>query len=360
MNTSKNTSPVFIEAKLSNKLNTFIKTNKYSAYFIICDTNTLKYCLSELIRKCPVLKDAEIIELEPGEESKDLNIVNHIWQTLTEFGADKKSLIVNLGGGVVSDIGGFAASTYKRGIDFINIPTTLLAIADASVGGKTGINFSGIKNHIGSITQPKAVFVNTDFLHSLPYAHMVNGFAEIIKIALIKDKTFFNKISGLLIDNSFNDLNIIKKSIQLKNEIVKKDPDEKGLRKILNFGHTVGHAIESLFLEKDQSLLHGEAVAVGMIIESYLCLMLKRISKAEFEKIVNTLQINFTFPAINEQNLPTFFSYFDQDKKHTGGNYQPALIKGIGKCDEKVKVNRAQVNKAIQYYNNHLVNAASV
>ncbi len=347
-----------IDFKVSPKLKAFLKVNNYSAYFIICDSNTLKYCLSELVLNCPVLKNAEIIELEPGEENKELSVVNHIWQTLTEFGADKKSLILNLGGGVVSDLGGFAASTFKRGVDFINIPTTLLSIADASVGGKTGINFAGIKNHIGTITQPKAVFINTAFLKTLPYGHLVNGFAEIVKMALIKDKTFFNQICGLKIDSSFNDLNIIKRSISLKSVIVKKDPNEKGLRKILNFGHTVGHAIESLFLKKPQPLLHGEAVAIGMAVECYLSLLFKRITKMEFEKIIACLKLNFDLSKIEQKDLDTFYTYFKQDKKHKNDVYQLALLKGIGNCSFDVKVTQAQLEKAIAYYNSAIANAS--
>ena len=348
---------VTIHSRISPKLDLFIKKQNYSAYFIICDSNTLNYCMSDLILACKVLRDAEIIEIEPGEQSKELEVAGHIWQTLTDFAADKKSLVVNLGGGVVSDIGGFAASTFKRGIDFINVPTSLLSMADASVGGKTGINFSGIKNQIGTITQPKAVFINTGFLKTLPFDHLISGFAEIIKIALISDKSFFSKLSQLLIENSFSDSEIIKQAVQLKSSIVNKDPDEKGLRKILNFGHTIGHAVESLFLEKSEPLLHGEAIAIGMAIESYLCLLLKRITKAEFEKIISCLKLNFHFPEIEEQDQAAFFEFFKQDKKHLKNAYLLALLKGIGKCDFNVKVSLAQVQKALYFYNTELAHA---
>lgn len=351
---------IVISQSLSPRLNTFIKAGKYSSFFIICDSNTLKHCLGELIRKCPMLQNAEIIELEPGEESKDLSVIANIWQTLTDFGADKNSLVIHLGGGVVSDAGGFAASAFKRGIPFINIPTSLLAMADASVGGKTGINFSGIKNHIGTITQPEAVFVSANFLKTLPYAHMVNGFAEILKIALIKDKAFFKKISGLTIDNSFNGLGAIKKSIDLKAAIVKKDPNEKSLRKILNFGHTVGHAIESLSHQTNNPLLHGEAIAIGMAVEAHLCLLLKRISKTEFEIILNSLKVNFSFPVIDPKYLETFYAYFKQDKKHSAGTFKLALLKGIGNCQPDVKIMMAQLQKSIAYYNQSIANAAAL
>ncbi|MGZ3899504.1 MAG: 3-dehydroquinate synthase [Bacteroidia bacterium] len=350
--------PVFIGLLGGRNLSSFLKKNKYSSYFIICDSNTLKYCLSPLILSCTLLKEAEVIELEPGEESKSIEVVTSIWQTLTDFGADKKSLVINLGGGVVSDIGGFAASTYKRGIDFIHVPTTSLAMADASVGGKTGVNFSGIKNLIGTITQPKAVFIDPDFLKSLPNQHLINGFAEIIKIALILDKKFFKEISSLKINGSLIEPSIISKSVDLKSRVVKKDPNEQGLRKILNFGHTIGHAVESLFLNKSQPLLHGEAIVVGMAIESYLCYSLKRITKTELDQIINSLSLNFKFYKISPADLPAFFSFFDQDKKHINKAYMFALLKGIGKCEPAIKVNRAQIEKAITWYNNKIANAS--
>lgn len=341
-------------------LTSFLRSGNYSAYFIICDSNTLKYCLSELVMSCKALKDAEVIELEPGEVSKDLTVVAHIWETLTELGADKSALIINLGGGVISDIGGFAASVYKRGIDFIHIPTSLLAIADASVGGKNGINFSGIKNHIGTITQPKAVFVNTGFLKTLPLRHLVNGYSEILKVALICDKKFFDRLSSLIITSAFNDKTIIEHSIKLKSVIVKKDPSEKKLRKILNFGHTIGHALESLYLKKQDPLLHGEAIAIGMAIETSLSFLLKRITKKELDQVIHVISLNFDLPLIEKQDLALFFGYLKQDKKHRNNVLIFALLKGIGKCDPEVKVTSVQIEKAITFYNSNIANAAPV
>lgn len=351
-------SSIFIGNKSRTALLSFIKRKRYSSCFIICDSNTLKHCLSKLILSCSLLKEAEIIELEPGEETKDISVITNIWQTLADFGANKTSLVINLGGGVVSDTGGFAASTFKRGIDFINIPTTLLAIADASIGGKTGINFSGAKNLIGTITQPKAIFINPDYLKTLPVRHSINGIAEIIKIALIKDKKFFSELCGLKSYKDFQSLPVIIKSIELKQGVVKKDPNEKGLRKILNFGHTIGHAVESLFLEKPEPLLHGEAIATGMVIESYLCYLLKRISKKELDLIIKCIGTHFKFYTLDKSNLDTFYKFFGQDKKHTGSLYMFALLNGTGKCDHEVKVNRTLIDKAIEYYNTHIANVA--
>lgn len=351
---------LIIDNKIPKALIGFLKKGKFSSYFIICDSNTLTYCLTQLVTFHPLLKEANIIEIEPGEENKDLEIATNIWETLTENKADKNSLIINLGGGVVSDLGGFSASVYKRGIPFINLPTSLLSMADASVGGKTGINFSSFKNLIGTITQPLGVFINTRFLDTLPEEQLRSGFAEIIKIALIKDKKFFAQIADTRIQKGVIGLNVIKKAIALKAAVVKKDPNEKGLRKILNFGHSAGHAVESLFLANGLQLLHGQAVAIGMAIESYLCLMMKRLSKKEFDEIIRCLQLNFFFPSLHISENADFFTYFDQDKKHSGKQYLLALLNGIGKCDPVVKVSRVQMEKALTYYNTILVNAASV
>lgn len=351
---------IFIGANACRGLKSLCSKHKWTNYFIICDSNTLVHCLSRLVVACPFLKEAEIIELEPGEESKDIDVIASIWQTLTELGADKKSLIINLGGGVISDAGAFAASTFKRGIDFINVPTSLLAMADASVGGKNGINFSGIKNTIGTITQPNYVFIDPAFLETLPPNHLANGFAEIFKIALIRDKTFFKAVSAIKVSDLFNDEEIITRSVSLKNKIVKKDPTDKGLRKILNFGHTVGHAVESLAIEKKQAMLHGEAVAIGMAIESYLCFLQKRISKKELEIIITSLHLNFKLPLIAESDFESLFRFMSHDKKNTGSNYLPALLRGIGKCDPVVKIGKSTIEKAIQHYNKQVADDASL
>ena len=228
---------ITIGNEFSKTLLSFLKTKKYSSYIIICDENTIQYCLPTLITSCSLLKDAHIIEIESGEASKSLEFCAHIWQTLIENKADKNSLIINLGGGVVSDLGGFCASTYKRGIDFINIPTTLLSMADASVGGKTGIDFAGLKNSIGTFAQPTGVFINPHFLETLSKRHFQNGLAEVFKIALTCDKIFWNELKTL--DLEENKEQVVTKSIVLKNKIVLKDPFDKGIRKILNFGQSL-------------------------------------------------------------------------------------------------------------------------
>ncbi|MBK9285613.1 MAG: 3-dehydroquinate synthase [Sphingobacteriaceae bacterium] len=352
--------PVYIHSKLPKELITFLSKTPFDSYFVLCDSNTLQYCLPHLVLLKPLLNKVDVIEIEPGEESKNIDVLENILQTLAENSAGKKSLFINLGGGVVCDIGGFAASIYKRGIPFIHIPTSLLCMADAAVGGKNGINFLGVKNILGTIHQPLGVYVNTSYLQSLPEQHLRNGFAEILKMALILDKKFFSQISHLKIQNGSISPALIKKAIGLKTAVIKKDPLEKKLRKILNFGHSAGHAIESLFMQNNLPLLHGQAVAIGMAIESYICLLLKRITQKEFDLIINSLKINYFFPSLHISESADFFTFFNQDKKHKGKQYYMALLNGIGKCDPEVKINRSHIEKALVYYNTILVNAASI
>ncbi len=331
------------------KLSAFLKTAKYSTHIIICDENTIQYCLPTLIMACPALKEAEIIELESGEESKSLDFSAHIWQTLVENKADKNSVIINLGGGVVSDLGGFCASTYKRGIDFINIPTSLLAMADASVGGKTGIDFAGLKNCIGTFAQPKAVFINPDFLKTLPARHYNNGLAEIFKIALISDKKFWQELKNLRPDHKAD--NLVTKSIALKNKIVIKDPLDKGIRKILNFGHSIGHAIESLLLGSENELLHGEAIVIGMIIETHLAFQKKLIAKKELDEIILALKTNFGVQQIHLLDQISILELLKNDKKTSKNKFKFALVAKIGSCKFDVEVTETQIKRAFDFYN---------
>ncbi len=340
---------VEIGTKIFRSISSLITKNKYSSYFIICDENTFQFCLPKLISSCPKLREAHIIELESGEASKSIEFSAHIWQTLVENKADKDSLIINLGGGVVSDLGGFCASTYKRGIDFINIPTTLLAMADASVGGKTGIDFCGLKNSIGTFTQPKGVFIDPDFLETLPLRHFQNGLAEIYKMALICDKKFWNELKTT--DLKIATKEIIAKGVALKNKIVLKDPFDNGIRKTLNFGHTIGHAIESMLLGTGNELLHGEAIVIGMLIESHLSYQKKLLSKKELDEILTVFKEVFQPKKINDLNLNSIFELMKNDKKSTNNKFQFALIDKIGSCKFDVVVSDLQIKKAFEFYN---------
>lgn len=327
-------------------LSRFLAKKTYASCFILCDENTLQHCLPVLITHCPELGEAQIIEIESGEASKSIAFCEQIWQTLLENKADKNTVLINLGGGVVSDLGGFIASVYKRGIDFLHLPTSLLAMADASVGAKTGIDFLGIKNSIGSFASPKAVFIYPGFLNTLPARQYQNGLAEIFKIALVADAAFW---PGLVANKQAVE-RLLVKSISLKNAIVLADPFDKGRRKSLNFGHTLGHAIESLFLGSEQEWLHGEAIVAGMILESHIAFQKKLISQKILNEISTALVIAFEPRRLQEKYLPKMMELMANDKKTSGGTLQMALIDKIGSCRVDVKVTAPQVQKALAYY----------
>ncbi len=268
MGNEKTQAPVFYSDTAYEEINSFLLNNNPSAIFIIVDSNTQEYCLPRMLPQLITNSQVEIIEMEDGEENKNIDTCTGIWDALSELGADRKCLIINLGGGVVTDLGGFIASTYKRGVKYINIPTTLLAMVDASVGGKTGVDLGYLKNQIGVISQPEMVLIDSTYLETLSPAEMRSGLAEILKHGLIADQLYWQKATKLenLTSEDLDDL--IKRSVEIKTRVVTEDPREENIRKTLNFGHTFGHAIESYFLSHPtkSKILHGEAVAGGMVI----------------------------------------------------------------------------------------------
>ena len=278
--------PIFFNDSLT-QLADFVKKGNYSHFFILTDENTAEHCLPLVKEKLGDLTNYDLIEINAGEESKDIDFCIGIWKLLIDFGADRKSLLINLGGGVISDLGGFAASTFKRGIDFIHVPTTLLSQVDASVGGKTGIDIDSIKNIVGTFTQPKAVFIHDEFLNTLPERQILSGLAEMLKHGLICDADYWNQLKNSDLTKPAAEL--IYRSVEIKNEVVIEDPKETGIRKSLNFGHTVGHAVEtySLVNENVESLSHGEAIAIGMICEAWLSHKKSGLSSQELKEITD-------------------------------------------------------------------------
>ena len=303
--------------------NSFSKLDisNYSQVAILVDENTKRDCLSKL----PQIENALIIEIKSGEEYKNISTCSFIWKQLTINNFDRNSLLINLGGGVIGDMGGFCAATYKRGLEFIHIPTTLLAMVDASVGGKLGIDFKGFKNQIGLFNNPKAVLISSEFLETLAESELKSGFAEVVKHALISDNSLWLKLKN----TPFTDLDwedIIDTSIQIKNKIVLADPFEKGERKKLNFGHTFGHAIESYYLEKGTPISHGEAVFMGMILETKI----SDLSETEKNEIKNYVLSNFSLPYTpKKSNLHKFLL---NDKKNQNEKINFTLLSGIGNC----------------------------
>lgn len=334
-------------------LNEQIEKANYSNIFILVDCNTNEYCLPYFLPNLETTKAIEIIEIESGEEYKNIETCVEIWKTLTELAGDRKSLIINLGGGVISDIGGFVASTFKRGIDFINIPTSLLAMVDASVGGKNGVDLGNLKNQIGVINVPKMVIIDTEFLSYLPQNEMRSGLAEMLKHGLIYDKNYWEKF----IDLSKIDLadldQLIHRSVEIKNEIVSQDFTENGIRKSLNFGHTLGHAIESFFLENPnkKNLLHGEAIAIGMIMESYISFEKGLISIIELDLIKSTLLHYFDKVKFEENDIQPILDLLIHDKKNEYGKVQFCLLNSIGKTIYNQEVDNELINKSFHYYN---------
>ncbi|MGL2967595.1 3-dehydroquinate synthase [Flavobacterium sp. XGLA_31] len=337
--------PIFFGESGYEFLNAFIEERKYSNLFILVDTHSNEYCLPRLLSFLATTKTIEIIEIESGESEKNINTCVEIWNILTELGGDRKSLLVNLGGGVITDIGGFVASTFKRGIDFIHIPSTLLAMVDASVGGKNGVDLGNLKNQIGVINVPQMVLIDTEYLNTLPQNQMRSGLAEMLKHGLIFDADYWNHFLDLsTVDFADFDL-LIHRSIAIKNEIVMQDPTENGIRKALNFGHTLGHAIESYFLENEtkENLLHGEAIAVGMILESYISWQKGLISAEEYLQIKTAINAIFDKIIFNENDLQPVLDLLIHDKKNEYGKIQFALLDGIG----KIKINQEADNELI-------------
>lgn len=342
---TENSNVIFETGKFS-KLNAFIKKGKYSRLIVLCDTNTMQHCYPLVAKNCPPIQSADLLEIDAGEEFKTLDTCKQLWEALSEAQVDKNALLINLGGGVVTDIGGFVASIYKRGVDFVNIPTSVMAMADASVGGKCGVDLNSIKNQLGTITQAKCVFINTNFLLTLPQRHLANGMAEVVKMALIADA----KLIKDLLNPKMSIEPLIKRSVALKSAIVKKDPFDKGVRKILNFGHTVGHAIESCFLGTEDELLHGEAIAIGMLIESLIAFEKKMIKRNDLQSIVDIISPNYTVLQFSELEQRKIIEFMLHDKKNKNNKIRMSLLTRLGACKYDIEVSFAQIEKAFNSY----------
>ncbi|MEP1780470.1 3-dehydroquinate synthase [Reichenbachiella sp.] len=333
---------------ITQSIRNFLSGKKYSKIAVICDENTEEHCLPKILDALP---EHFLLQTDSGEENKHLGTCEKLWMALTEAGFDRKGLVINLGGGVIGDMGGFVASTYKRGMDFLNIPTTLLSQVDASVGGKLGVDFHGFKNHIGLFAEPQNVLIDTSFYGTLPEREVRSGFAEVIKHGLIYDKSYWEKVK--LVDLKTADwTNLVTRSIEIKKEVVSEDPFESGLRKILNFGHTLGHAIESHFLDKgEQRLLHGEAIAAGMICEAYLSQKFTGLSTDELEEIVSYLIEIYEPVAVDKSLFDEIIGLTLQDKKNEGGSVQFSLLKTIGACQVNVPISAPDMLDAMFYLN---------
>ncbi|SIR16772.1 3-dehydroquinate synthase [Maribacter ulvicola] len=331
-------------------LNNHLADKKYSIVFILVDENTHELCLPNFMAEINGEYEFEIIEIESGEINKNIETCVGVWEALSELGADRKSVMINLGGGVLTDMGGFIASTFKRGIDFINVPTTLLSMVDASVGGKTGVDLGALKNQIGVINQPVMVLVVPDFLDTLENRQVRSGFAEMLKHGLIQSKSYWEALKEA---KSLADMKQhILSSIQIKNEVVLRDPTEQNIRKILNYGHTLGHAIESYFLENEskEMLLHGEAIAIGMILEAYLSHKLLGLSEQYLDDIKTTFLDRYDKIEFSEDDIANILKLMKYDKKNSHGKVNFVLLKQIGEPKVDVEIPLELFNEAFAYY----------
>lgn len=333
-------------------LNELLTEKRPSKIVVLVDDHTNEYCLpiflSELSTDIPI----EVVEIESGEIFKTIETCTQIWHALSELGVDRKSLLINLGGGVITDLGGFVASTYMRGIDFVNVPTTLLAMVDASVGGKTGVDLGAIKNQIGVINNPRGVLIDTRFLGTLPAEELRSGMAEMFKHGLIQSESYWIQMCHL--DSlGLDDLDkLIYDSVVIKNNIVCQDPTEKGLRKTLNFGHTLGHAIESFCLqnEKRRKLLHGEAIAIGMVLVAFISSQLLPFPKEKALEIKYALQEYFEKQYFSEEEIEQIIYLMKFDKKNAHGNVNFVLLESIGQPVLDCTVANELIYQAFDYY----------
>lgn len=334
-----------------NNFNDFLSKRNYSKIAVIVDENTEKHCLP-ILKQRSNFKDFIIIKIASGEEHKTINTCQFIWQRMMDLGLERRSLTINLGGGVIGDMGGFCASTFKRGMDFIQIPTTLLSQVDASIGGKLGIDFNHIKNSIGIFKNPQAVFIEPEFLKTLPEREIRSGFAELIKHSLIADSENWNYLQSIQHLDKVNWTTFLKPSLLIKKRIVEEDPFEKGIRKALNFGHTVGHAVESMALQSDSPLLHGEAIAIGMICEGWLS---HKILNLPFEKLEETIQYFARFYdayPLKESDFSDLIDLMKKDKKNENQAINFSLINPIGNAIINQTADKVLISRSLVFYNN--------
>lgn len=344
--------PIFFEDLGFRALDESIRNSGYSGIFVLVDEHTFENCWPILHQRLSVVEGAHIIQTPSGEENKNLSSCETIWRQLLYLGADRKALLINLGGGVITDMGGFAAATFKRGIDFIHIPTTLLAQVDASVGSKLGIDFEGGKNQIGLFEHPRAVLICSDFLKTQSKRPFLSGFAEVVKHGLIAKTDLWQKCQSI----SFNDPKelsaLIYESIEIKNDFVERDPRDKGARHALNFGHTIGHALESHFLTDSDELplLHGEAVAAGMIMESYLSYRKAGLTHEELDSITHYLFSLFGGVSLSESDFSDLLDWMRSDKKNADGEIRFCLLPKIGSNKVGISVSDELITSAMEYY----------
>ncbi len=347
-----NNYPIYFNEEAYIALNEHLIEKKPSKIIVLTDSNTFQYCLPHFLTKINTESPILFYSIPNGEIHKNIETCIKLWDFLSENKTDREALLLNLGGGVVSDLGGFVAATYQRGIPFINIPTSLLAMVDASIGGKTGVDLGGLKNQIGIIHNPDCILADTSYLKTLPERELISGFAEMLKHGLVYSEAHWKKLAVIKVQD-LKDLDAeIYESIQIKNNIVAQDPKEKGLRKSLNFGHTLGHAIESHFLADPNkaTLLHGEAIAIGMVLAAYLSREILGFSESQLNEVTITLTSFFPKVPFKKNDIDAIIELLKHDKKNKKGAINFVLLYKIENPKIDCIVSNELIFNAFKYY----------
>lgn len=327
-----------------------INGKQYNRVFVLVDKNTAREVLP--LVKCEAIADACTITIPAGDTHKTLDTLSHVWQQLQEGGATRHSLLINLGGGVVTDLGGMAAATFKRGIDFVNCPTTLLSAVDAAVGGKTGINFGGFKNELGVFQEAQAVVISTKFFATLPAAELRSGYAEMLKHGMLESHAEFSRLLNFNVADASLDelLALLETSVKVKQRIVEQDPHEKGLRRALNLGHTVGHAFESMALHRGNPIPHGYAVAWGLVAETVLSHMKLKFASSDLQALAVFVRDNYGAFHITCDDYPLLLDYMHHDKKSVSGEINCSLLRACGDVETGITVTDDDMSAALDIY----------
>ena len=350
--------PVFIGGTVLTTLKQFLEKGKWPAekIFILLDENTGQYCLPKLLKSVPYLKKAAMVQLASGEQNKNIDVCQQVWEGLIQMKIERESLIINLGGGVICDMGGFIASTIKRGVAFINIPTSLMAMVDAGIGGKVAVDVNDIKNQVGLFSKPLAIFIFPDFIETLDNREIISGYAEMLKHGLIADAAYWKKLKYADFADKKMTNSLIQRSAEIKSNIVTKDFKENNIRKALNFGHTIGHAVETLSLRNDKNpKLHGEAIAVGMICETWLSQRLCKLAKKDFEEIVSFILALYKPRSFSKKNITDLIEIINHDKKIVNNKINLSLISKIGKAEINVPCSIELLVDSLAFYNNLII-----
>lgn len=342
---------VIISDNIIGELQHALSSSKHDVLFVLTDTNTEKLCLP-LLADISHMKNAKHIVIGASDANKNIETIAKVWTELGAGGGTRHSLMINLGGGMVTDLGGFAASTFKRGISFINIPTTLLAMVDASVGGKTGINFNGLKNEIGVFNSADYVILDTEFIKTLDAENIRSGYAEMLKHGLISTAEHWNELIGFDLENP--DIatlrNMVGTSVGVKEKIVEEDPLEKGIRKALNLGHTIGHAFESLAMESGKPVLHGYAVAWGLVCELYLACIKCQFPTEKMRQTVRFITDHYGKMSVSCDNYERLYEYMTHDKKNIAGHVNFTLLADIGNIRIDQSASKSEIFEALDFF----------